>query len=159
MIQNPRAVRRFTGYHMAAILIAFFAIVVAVNVTMARYASATFGGTVVDNSYVASQKFNGWLAEARKEKALGWVVSSPARVDGNHIVILIANAGSQPLSGAGVKARAEHPLGRATTRDLRFIETAPGSYRSIEPLAAGRWKLRIRITRGGDTLDIAGEAN
>ena len=34
--------------------------------------SSTFGGVVVENSYVASQDFNGWLDEARAERALGW---------------------------------------------------------------------------------------
>lgn len=158
-MQDTKAARPFTGYHMAAILVSFFAIVVAVNVTMARYASATFGGTVVDNSYVASQKFNGWLAEAREEKALGWALSAPTRLEGGHITLRITDARGQPLGGAGVKARAEHPLGRAPDQALRFIETAPGTYRSVEPLAAGRWKLRIHISRGGDSLDIAGEAN
>ncbi|MGE0776676.1 MAG: FixH family protein, partial [Sphingomonadaceae bacterium] len=54
--------RSFTGRHMAIILIAFFGVVIAVNFYMARMAIGTFGGTVVDNSYVASQRFNGWLA-------------------------------------------------------------------------------------------------
>ena len=53
---------RLTGRHVAAIFIGFFAIVIAVNMLMASYAIGGFGGTVVDNSYVASQKFNGWLA-------------------------------------------------------------------------------------------------
>ena len=56
-----KRVRPFTGYHMTAILVAFFGVVIVVNFVMARYAVATFGGTVVDNSYVASQEFNGWL--------------------------------------------------------------------------------------------------
>ena len=33
--------KRFTGWHMAAILVGFFALVVAVNVTMARFATST----------------------------------------------------------------------------------------------------------------------
>jgi nitrogen fixation protein FixH len=54
-------IRTFTGWHMALILIGFFAVVVGVNLLMARFASSTFGGVVVENSYVASQQFNGWL--------------------------------------------------------------------------------------------------
>lgn len=158
-MRDTTKVRQFTGAHMAAILVGFFAVVVTVNVTMARYASATFGGTVVDNSYVASQKFNGWLAEARREKALGWAVGAPSRDKSGHIIIRIADDDGEPLGGAGLKARAEHPLGRAPEQAFRFIETAPGTYRSAEPLADGRWKLRIHIVRGADTLDIAGEAS
>src|SRR5687768_10998939 len=62
----------FTGRHMAAIICTFFGVVIAVNMLMAVLATRTFGGTVVDNSYVASQKFNGWLAQARAQQSLGW---------------------------------------------------------------------------------------
>ena len=64
--------RTFTGRHMFAILAVFFGVVIAVNFTMATFASTTFGGVVVENSYVASQHFNRWLDEAAEEKALGW---------------------------------------------------------------------------------------
>lgn len=153
---NTRRVHRFTGHHMTTILVVFFGIVITVNVIMARYAIDTFGGTVVDNSYVASQKFNGWLKEARREKALGWAVSDPAR-DRDRLTLRVRDAAGLPLAGAAVTMRAEHPLGQAPERDLRFIETGPGSYRSLEPLPDGRWKLRIRIVRAGQELDLASE--
>lgn len=66
--------RPFTGWHMTGIVVAMFGLVIAVNVLMASYAIGTFGGTVVDNSYVASQRFNDWLAEARAQRALKWNV-------------------------------------------------------------------------------------
>ena len=74
--------RPFTGWHMTAILVAGFAVVIAVNMAMATIAVRSFGGTVVENSYVASQKFNGWLAQARAQEKLGWrdrVTLDPAR--------------------------------------------------------------------------------
>jgi hypothetical protein len=64
---SQHAPRPFTGRHMAMIMIAFFGVVIAVNVLMARFAVSTFGGVVVENSYVASQHFNRWLDEARVE--------------------------------------------------------------------------------------------
>ena len=76
----------FTGRHMAAILIAFFGVVMTVNFIMARFALSTFGGTVVDNSYVASQSFNEWLAESRAQKALGWTVTVTSAPDDRAIV-------------------------------------------------------------------------
>jgi nitrogen fixation protein FixH len=82
----------FSGRHAAAILIAFFGVVIAVNVTMAMFATRTFGGTVVDNSYVASQKYNGWLAEARRQKQLGWTAS--ASLDAGRRVMVDLNAAS-----------------------------------------------------------------
>src|SRR3546814_19411645 len=61
---DKRARRPFTGRHAAMILIAFFGVVISVNIVMASFALSTFGGTVVDNSYVASQHSNEWLATA-----------------------------------------------------------------------------------------------
>ena len=65
---------KFTGWHMTAIFVAFFGIVMAVNFYMARMAVGTFGGTVVDNSYVASQEYNSWLGAAARQDKLGWNV-------------------------------------------------------------------------------------
>jgi nitrogen fixation protein FixH len=62
----------FTGRHMLAIMLAFFAVVIGVNVTMAVFAGASWTGFVVRNSYVASQEFNGKVAAARTQQALGW---------------------------------------------------------------------------------------
>ena len=42
--------RPFTGRDVALVMIGFFGLVVAVNITMARFASSSFGGVVVDNS-------------------------------------------------------------------------------------------------------------
>lgn len=137
----------FTGWHMLAILVAGFGIVIAVNVTMAIYASSTFGGTVVDNSYVASQRYNGWLEEARQQDALGWI-ETVAR-EGEHVSIGIESP-IGPLQNATVTATAAHPLGRLPPVSLEFIETEAGSYRSAEPLREGRWSLHIEISRGGE---------
>ena len=62
----------FTGWHMLAIMIAFFGVIIAVNLTMAFYANSSWTGLIVKNSYVASQTFNERAAEGRAQAALGW---------------------------------------------------------------------------------------
>ena len=150
--------REFTGYHATAIIAAFFAVVITVNFVMARYAIATFGGTVVDNSYVASQKFNGWLEEARREKVLGWKVEQPVR-EGGYLSIRAQDALGQPLAGAAVTMVAEHPLGRLADRRIVFEEGAPGAYISKDELPAGRWRLRMDIHRAKEELSLAFEVH
>lgn len=137
----------FTGRHMAAILIAFFAVVVAVNVTMARFASDTFGGTVVENSYVASQRYNLWLDRARTQQGLGWTPS--IRADAGRRLAVSISAADGLLIGANLTAVATHPLGAQPSRSLSFVEDG-GHYRSREPLPPGRWLLRIGVTHGSD---------
>lgn len=142
--------RTFTGRHMTAIFVVFFGVVIAVNFYMARLAIDTFGGTVVENSYVASQRFNGWLAAARAQRALGW--KADVAVDTQRRTEIDLSTGGVAISGASVGGVAHHPLGRAPDVMLHFSATAPGRFRSIEPLPAGRWLVHLVIRRGGHEM-------
>lgn len=134
----------FTGKHFAVIIVAFFAVVVSVNLVMARYASATFGGVVVENSYVASQEFNGWLVAARREAALGWTATARRAADGSVAVTM----GGTPAEGLVLKGEARHPLGREPDRLLSFLRLSDGRFLSDKPLPQGRWKLRLEAASG-----------
>lgn len=144
--------RTFTGRHMTAILVTFFGVVIAVNFYMARVAIGTFGGTVVDNSYVASQRFNGWLAEARAQKALGW--QTRVDIDPQRRAELVLSSGEIALTDASVSAIARHPLGRAPDIPLHFVTVAPGQFRSIEPLPQGRWLVHLSVRSGGREMRL-----
>jgi nitrogen fixation protein FixH len=139
--------RRFTGWHMLGVMFAMFGTIIAVNLVMATLAVRTFGGTVVDNSYVASQEFNRWLAERRAQDRLGWSISVDE--DGSHRPVITVRSPAGPLAGAAVSAVATHPLGRAPSRRVDFRTLADGRYIATEPLPAGRWLLRIEIRQGG----------
>ena len=134
----------FTGRHITAIMVAFFGVVIAVNLVMARYASSTFGGVVVENSYVASQHYNKWLKEAEKEQALGWSAQARRRGDGR-VEVMLAGA----PAGATLAGDAWHPLGRMPDQQLTFAAQADGSFVANQPLPAGRWRLRLEA-RAGD---------
>lgn len=136
--------KRFTGWHMATILIAFFGVVISVNVVMARLAVGTFGGTVVENSYVASQKFNGWLDQARAQEALGW--QTKVSLDSNrHVIVQAQDAAALPIEGARISMMAAHPLGRIPPVALNFAAQGRGIYRSVESLPEGRWQGRLEL--------------
>jgi len=143
--------RPFTGRHMAIILVSFFGVVIAVNLTMAWFASSTFGGLVVENSYVASQKFNGWLEKARAQAALGWRLDA-VRAPDQRLLVTLAS-GDAPLTDAHVRALVRHPLGRAPERMLAFRRTGDGRYESVAPLEKGRWIIHIHVEAHGRQLD------
>ena len=148
--------RRFTGWHMSGILVAMFATIIAVNVVMAYFAVTTFGGTVVDSSYVATRNYNRWLAEARGQQALGWRVT--AALDTQRRVSITAAAPNGPIDGV-VSVVARHPLGQAPDRAIGFNPTGDGRYLATRPLPVGRWSLKITVTSGNSvarfTEDIA----
>jgi len=132
----------FTGRHFAAIIVGFFGVVVAVNITMARLASGTFGGTVVDNAYVASQKYNGWLEQARAQDRLGW--ATPLSLDAaRHVLIAV------PGPGFAATGTAHHPLGRAADVALGFRTDGQGHLRATTPLPPGRWQIRLEVRSDG----------
>ena len=137
--------RRFTGWHMSSILVAMFGTIIAVNLVMAGYAITTFGGTVVDNSYVASRNYNRWLAEAQSQKLLGWHVATT--LDLQRRVHITAAAPEGPIDGV-VSAVASHPLGRAPDRAIGFVRAGAGQYVATRPLPAGRWSLKIIVASG-----------
>lgn len=142
---NAKVSKGFAGRHMAAILFGFFGIVIAVNVLMARLAIGTFGGEVVENSYVASQHFNRWLDEASTEQKLGWSARATRQPDGR---ILVALAGV-PTGTVILTAVARHPLGRLPDRTLAFARSGSGRFLSTSALPAGRWRMRFQVELNG----------
>jgi len=142
--------RTFTGRHMTAILVAFFGVVIAVNFTMAWFASATFGGLVVENSYVASQKFNGWLQKAREERAIDWTLDV-TRGPAGHLDVALAGSG-RAIDTARIEILAQHPLGRLPDRSLLFRDLGAGRYESVQALPTGRWILRVEARAHGRVL-------
>ncbi len=143
---------RFTGWHMTAILVTFFGVVMAVNFTMARIAVSSFGGTVVDNSYVASQKYNIWLNTAKRQDSLGWSADFALDAD-RHVLIGARGNGVNPAQLSAV-GDALHPLGRSEDVPLAFAMTPDGRLRSTKPLPAGRWNLRLSVRRGADIFKL-----
>ncbi|MFD1104617.1 FixH family protein [Sphingobium olei] len=136
--------REFTGRHMLFVMLGMFGTIIAVNLIMARFAVSTFGGTVVENSYVASQNYNRWLAEARAQDDLGWSIDLKMG-DGRTIQVR-----STPQGGT-LTGLAEHPLGRAPDQLLNFTKSSDGAWRSTEPLPPGRWRVRLELRSGEET--------
>lgn len=134
----------FTGRHMAAVMVGAFGVIIAVNLTAATLAFSTFGGIVVENSYVASQKYNGWLQQAKEQRELGWRLSA-TRGPGGRIVLTTAGV----PTGAAVTAVARHPVGRLPDTALSFTSPQADRYVSREALPPGRWIVRFTVEADG----------
>ena len=62
-----KPVREFTGRHMLLIMLAFFGVIISVNIVIAVIANKSWTGLIVKNSYVASQEFNAKISDANKQ--------------------------------------------------------------------------------------------
>jgi len=138
--------KEFTGRHMLVAMIGGFAIIISVNFFMASLAIRGFGGVIVENTYVASQKFNDWLAEARRQDALGWNARLVRTPDG-YLVIKTESVPDMALASADIR----RPLGELEPGKLALTRQSDGSFRSETPLAEGRWIVRLEITSSGES--------
>jgi nitrogen fixation protein FixH len=139
-----------TGWHMLAIVCGFFAVIIGVNLVLAFAAAGTFPGLVVDNSYVASQKYNELLAAARRQQAAGWRYE--LRADGGVLQFELATAAGTPVAGLAVSALVGRPSTARDDRALDLTRGGGGRYRSIEILPPGRWEIDITGRRDGEIV-------
>lgn len=133
--------KQFTGKHMLAILVAFFGVVIAVNLTMAFFANSTWSGLIVKNGYVASQSFGKDLERARTQDALGWTVTMKHATDS--VTLTFADRNQQKLAGLTVTGQLRRPASARDDQTLAFSGTGPGDYAAAADLAPGVWELDI----------------
>ena len=136
---------QFTGKHMLATMMIGFGIVAAVNFYMAARAVGGFHGSVGDNSYVASQKFNGWLEAAEASRALGWKAAA-MRDEAGFVTVTTEDV----PSGAQVSAELRRPIGEHAFESLDFAHMSDGTFRSDKEIDAGRLTMRLTIKSGDD---------
>ncbi len=135
----------WTGRRMLLTMLAFFGVIIAVNLTMATLAVGNFPGLVVKSGFVASQDFNESRALLEAQAARGWRVE--ARAVGGAPALFFRDAEGRPIAGLSVTAKAMRPTEGQLDADLAMTEAAPGLYVAAEPLRQGRW--RIAFTADG----------
>lgn len=115
---QPGQDRRFTGRHMLMIMLAFFGVIIAVNITMATVAGMSWTGFVVRSSYVAGLEFDDKVAAARKQRALGW--SAMLTIAGGEAAVRLVDAhgATIPLRTATLTLRSPVSDARDRTVDL-----------------------------------------
>ncbi|MEX0969947.1 MAG: FixH family protein [Paracoccaceae bacterium] len=134
-----------TGRKVLAIAVAFFGVIIVVNVFMAYSAVRTFPGLEVANSYVASQEFD---ARARAQRALGWDVSAALAPGGVRLVI--RDESGALVAPTSIVARVGHPTNAAHDQVLSFAPDGEGLYAPVL-LARGPWRLFINATAADGT--------
>ncbi|MEM9239800.1 MAG: FixH family protein [Pseudomonadota bacterium] len=129
--------RKLTGWHVLAMFVAMFGVIITVNMILAFSAVKTFPGLEVKNSYVASQSFD---RDREAQEALGWTVS--ANVDEDMLVLRIDDD-LGPVAPEITRAT----LGRAThvgdDRELNFKFDGTAHFAGAADLAPGNWNLRL----------------
>jgi nitrogen fixation protein FixH len=146
MRQLRAAPKEFTGRHMLAIMLAFFGTVIAVNLVMATFASSSWTGLVVKNSYVASQEFNGKAAEGRAQAARNWHPALELQ-PGTVSFRLSDRAGAPiPLKAVGITFR--RPAYEAEDVTIHLTRRSDGVFAAATNIRDGLWIIETNADFG-----------
>lgn len=136
-------IRELRGWHVAAMFITGFGIIIAVNLTLAFNAVATFPGLEVRNSYVASQEFD---RKRAAQMTLGW--HAVAQHEAGILTLRFNDAADRPVRVAQldvIVGRATH-VAADVAPDLIFDGRV---YTADLALAPGSWLVRV-VARAKD---------
>ena len=139
------AVKAFTGRHMLAMMLAFFGVIITVNMFMAYNAVSTWTGLVVKNSYVESQRFNDVTAERLAGERLGWKLD-PAYA-GGQLRLTLTGPDGEALRDAEITAKLGRPVHENEDRQITFSHQGEGIYLASAELAGGVWQADYTISR------------
>jgi nitrogen fixation protein FixH len=155
------ATGRIRGVHVLLAMLAFFATVIAVNVTFVVFAVQSFPGEDVRRSYLQGLNYNVTLAERRSQAALDWsAAASLVERDGAPAVELVLRDGEgRPINGLTASGELRWPTSARFDHALAFEPRGEGRYVArVEGLAPGRWVLRGRAEQNAsDALNFEAE--
>lgn len=141
--------REFTGKHMLFVMLGFYGVIVAVNLTMAVFANTSWTGFVVENSYIASQEFDKRSAEGRAQAALGWTGELDIRPGEIRYRLLDGRGNTVPLEWVIVDLH--RPTSAAEDQRLELAAAELGTFSSeIGTISDGVWIIEITAEAGID---------
>lgn len=144
--------REFTGRHMLIYILAFFAVVIGVNITMAMLARKSWTGLVVENTYVASQQFNEEARKGRAQAALGW--TGKLTIASGEVRYGLVDSRGKPVPLHGVRMLFRHPAYEAEDEALTLAAASRDSPGNTQQFAArhtpkdGVWIVEIDASAG-----------
>ena len=146
----PRVPFTVKGWHVAAGVVAFFALVIGVDAAFLTLAYRTHPGQVAPRPYEAGLIYNAELERQRAQEALGWRAAVEARPDG--VTVLLQDRDGQPLSGLRVTATLLRPATEQGRTVLTLTEAAPGRYAGDRAGLSGVWDTRVDAAGGGHSF-------
>ena len=135
--------REFTGRHMLAVMLAFFGVIIAVNLTMATFARTSWSGLVVQNTYVASQQFNARAEEGRRQAELGF---APAlAVEAGMLRFSLTDKEGRPVRLTDGIATLRRPVGDADDATVALAPRGAALEAALD-VADGAWIVEVHAT-------------
>jgi nitrogen fixation protein FixH len=142
---TPRQGRELTGWHVLAMFVGGFGIIIGVNVFMAWNAISTFPGMEVSSSYADSQTFD---IRRDAQEALGWDAS--VGIEGDMLILTLVDEAGRPVYPAELDALLTRPTNQTEDQTLVLTRGPNGTLTAPVEISEGRWRLRLTgVARDG----------
>jgi nitrogen fixation protein FixH len=158
-VRRPISQRPLTGRKVLFMLVAFFGVVIGVNMIMMKFAILTMSGTYVDSAYRASLAYENEIAAAHDQNVRNWKVEAHIQraVDGGAMLLVeVRDDRGRPMSGLTFKGRFERPTDKRADQPVTLTETGVGIYRgSALLIAPGQWDLVLDGDAAGQRMFLS----
>ncbi|WP_375412400.1 FixH family protein [uncultured Bradyrhizobium sp.] len=159
MSKPPVSPRPLTGRKVLIMLIAFFGVVIGVNMIMMKFAIQTLPGTEVDSAYSASLAYEGEIAAAHDQNARSWAVDAHISRDsrgGATVQVEARDRNGTPMPGLKFQGRFERPTDRRADQPVALAEVGIGIYRGkAAAVAPGQWDLVLEGEAAGQRMFLS----
>jgi nitrogen fixation protein FixH len=144
---------RVTGWHVLAGVVAFFAVVIAVDVSFAVVAYRTHPGQVSVTPYEDGLVYNRHLAQMQAQEDLGW--QAAAKAAPGVLVLEFVDRAGRPVVGLSVTAKLERPATEAGRITPRFQDVGLGRYEADLGTIEGAWDVTAEARDAAGHLFVA----
>jgi len=159
MLKPSVSEKPLTGRKVLVMLVAFFGVVIGVNVTMMKLAIVTLPGTEVDSAYTASLGYEKEIAAAHDQNVRNWQVDAHIQrgTDGGATVQVEAHdTRGRPMTGLKFQGRLERPTDKRADLPIELAEVGIGVYRGSAPqVAPGQWDLVLEGDAAGQRMFLS----
>ncbi len=115
------------GWHVLAGFIAFFGVIIAVNIAFVIFASRSFPGESVERPYEKGLRYNQTLA--MREQAIEENWQARFEIDNKETVVVHITNSDGPVDGLAVSVRLFWPGLPDKDQHLKLLPFGPGQYR------------------------------
>lgn len=145
---KPTGIR---GIHVALMMVAFFAVIIALDALFITFAIQSHPGEKVRNSYVLGLEYNKELAKQAEQRARGWQLDAGLADDDATFLVRLTDAAGDPLSGMDVAVRMHVAGVRNDMEPVWLAERGPGEYAMAATMQGpGKVEAMIAVSRERD---------
>lgn len=149
---RPTGIR---GVHVAMMMVAFFAVIIALDALFITFAIQSHPGEKVKNSYVLGLEYNKELAKQAKQRMLGWELDAGLVDDEATFLVRLADAAGAPIQRMEVAVRMHVAGVRKDLEPVWLAERAPGEYTMAATMQGpARIDAVIAVSRSRDEAAI-----